>query len=263
MTANTLVQPMPAIFIGHGSPMNALERNDITREWQKLGARFPSPKTILMISAHWTATTAVTAMIKPRTIHDFGGFPDALFQAKYSAPGDPALAAHIVEILAPLHVALDQSWGLDHGAWSVLMQMYPEATIPVVQLSIDLTKSARFHYDLGCALASLRNEGVMIIGSGNIVHNLRRLDPLADGVGYDWAQRFHQKMRAAILAGNFDAVIDYENLGNDAEFAVPTTEHFLPLLYILGCKTAADQIEIFCDELMMGSISMMSVLITE
>lgn len=251
---------MPAIFFGHGSPMNALEDNRYTQEWHALAQRFPRPKAILSVSAHWTTRgTAVTAMAAPQTIHDFGGFPQALFDVRYPAPGDPALAARVAALLAPLPVFLDQQWGLDHGTWSVLIKAYPAADIPVLQLSLDVTQPAAFHFELGRKLAALREEGVMVIGSGNVVHNLRRMDPQSPG--YDWAVRFNQAMKQAMLDDDFDTVVNYTTLGQDASLSVPTSEHFLPLLYVLGAKTAEDQLEITTEGMELGAISMMSVVV--
>lgn len=249
----------PAIFLGHGSPMNALEDNQFTAVWQTLGARF-QPKAILVISAHWmTSAVAVTAMSQPKTIHDFGGFPPALFAAQYPAPGSPELAQRVAQLLAPMVVHQDHAWGLDHGSWSVLMKMYPAAEIPVVQLSLNMNKAEAFHFSLGQRLASLRDEGVMILASGNVVHNLRRLDP--NVAGFEWAHTFNQHIRSAIENQDFAAVIDYARFGNEARLSVPTVEHYLPLLYVLGAKRDADRIEIHADDLVMGSISMMSVVV--
>lgn len=256
----------PAIFLGHGSPMNALEENQFTQAWQALGQRFGKPKAILAISAHWmTSAVAVTAMTQPKTIHDFGGFPAALFAQQYPAPGDPALAQHIADILAPLTVHQDHSWGLDHGTWSVLVKMYPDAQVPVVQLSLNLHENEAFHFALGQKLAALREEGVMILASGNIVHNLRLLDPRANGqqAGFDWAHQFNDHIRHAIEQRDFAAVVNYQLFGNSAKLSVPTVEHYLPLLYVLGAADSEDNLEIICDELVMGSISMMSVVVQQ
>ena len=256
----SVITRMPAIFYGHGSPMNALEDNAYTRVWESFATRFARPKAILVVSAHWTTHgTAVTAMSAPKTIHDFGGFPQALFDMQYPAPGDPALAAHVAQLLAPLPVQLDVQWGLDHGAWSVLIKTYPKADIPVLQLSLDMTQPAAYHFALGQKLAVLRDEGVMIIGSGNVVHNLRRMDP--HSAGFDWAQRFNLAMRTAIASGQFDQVVNYESLGQDATLAVPTTEHFLPLLYVLGARVGDEAIAITTEGMELGAISMMSVVI--
>lgn len=251
----------PAIFFGHGSPMNAIEDNQFTAMWEQLGKQFPKPKAILAISAHWmTTNVAVTAMSKPRTIHDFGGFPPALFAANYPAPGSPELAQRISQLLGPMHVHQDHTWGLDHGTWSVLIKMYPAADIPIVQLSLNLHEGEDFHFRLGKQLASLRDEGIMIIASGNIVHNLRRLDMRIDG--FDWAQRFDTQIQEAILRGDFASVVNYTQYGQDAQLSVPTVEHYLPLLYVLGAKREGDQIAIVNKELVMGAISMTSVVIT-
>lgn len=251
---------MPAIFYGHGSPMNALDDNPYTRVWQGFAARFAQPKAILAISAHWTTHgTAVTAMSAPKTIHDFGGFPKALFEVNYPAPGDSPLAARVAQILAPLPVRMDQEWGLDHGTWSVLVKTYPQANVPVVQLSLDMTQPAAFHFALGQKLARLRDEGIMIIASGNVVHNLARMNPRSSG--YDWAQRFNLAMRTAILDGQFEQVVNYQALGQDAALSVPTSEHFLPLLYVLGARIEDEPIEIVAEGMELGSISMMSVVI--
>lgn len=256
----SLITRMPAIFYGHGSPMNALDDNAYTRVWHSLAERFARPKAILVISAHWTTRgTEVTAMAVPKTIHDFGGFPKALFDVRYPAPGDPSLAARVAEILAPLPVKMDHNWGLDHGTWSVLIKAYPKADIPVIQLSLDMDKGASFHFALGQKLACLRDEGVMIIGSGNVVHNLARMDPRSSG--YDWALRFNSVMRGAILAGQFEQVVNYQSLGADAALSVPTSEHFLPLLYILGARLADEPVEIVAEGMELGAISMMSVVV--
>jgi 4,5-DOPA dioxygenase extradiol len=254
---------MPAVFYGHGSPMNVIEDNAHTRAWQRLGTRLPRPKAILSVSAHWTTRgTAVTAMPAPNTIHDFGGFPQALFDVRYPAPGEPELAARVARLLAPVTLApvqLDQSWGLDHGTWSVLVKTYPEATIPVLQLSVDITQPPAYHFALGRQLAALRDEGVLIIGSGNVVHNLARLDPASRGA--DWARRFDAAMRQSMLAGQFEQVVNYRDLGSDAALSVPTPEHFLPLLYVLGAHRADEPIEIVTEGIELGSISMTSVLV--
>ncbi len=250
---------MPVIFFGHGSPMNTLASNRYTDAWRKLGASVPTPKAILAISAHWvTRGTAVTAMAKPRTIHDFGGFPQALYDIQYPAPGDPALAARVRELLAPLDVQLDQNWGLDHGTWSVLAHAFPDASIPVVQLSMDGTKPARFHYDLGKRLAPLRGEGVLIVGSGNVVHNLMRMRRGDGAAAYDWSKRFNQQVRAALASGKHQVLIDFEHLGEDARLAVPTPEHYLPLLYIAALQAADEAMVFAVDGYEAGSLGMLS-----
>jgi 4,5-DOPA dioxygenase extradiol len=208
---------MPAVFFGHGSPMNALEQNRYTETWRRIGASLPEPKAILCVSAHWmTRGTAVTAMDKPRTIHDFGGFPQELFEVQYPAPGSLHLAARVRELLAPVDVQQDQSWGLDHGTWSVLAHVYPDANLPVVQLSLDASQPPRYHYDLGARLAPLRDEGVLIVGSGNVVHNLGRMQWAEDARPYDWATRFNETVRAHIAAREHQALIDYPSLGETA-----------------------------------------------
>jgi len=241
--------------------MNALGSNVYTEAWRRIGEQTPRPQAILSISAHWYLPfTGVTVSTAPRTIHDFGGFPRELYQVQYPAPGDPALARRVRDLLAPLDVTLDDSWGLDHGTWSVLKHAYPAADIPVVQLSIDETRQASFHFDVGKKLAPLRDEGVLIIGSGNIVHNLHTyawgrqiLDP------YDWAVRFERTARAAMLAGDFGPLISYETLGRDALLSIPTPDHYLPLLYVLGCHQQAETIHFPVEGVDGGSISMLSV----
>jgi 4,5-DOPA dioxygenase extradiol len=250
---------MPVIFFGHGSPMNTLASNGYTEAWRKLGASVPTPKAVLAISAHWvTRGTAVTAMTKPRTIHDFGGFPQALYDVQYPAPGDPALAARVREMLAPLEVHLDQAWGLDHGTWSVLVHAFPDAGIPVVQLSMDGTKPARFHYDLGRQLAPLRDEGVLIVGSGNVVHNLMLMRRGDGAAAYDWSKRFNERVRAALISGEHQVLIDFEHLGEDARLSVPTPEHYLPLLYIAALQAADESIDFAVDGYEAGSLGMLS-----
>jgi len=250
---------MPALFIGHGSPMNALERNRYTEAWRALGASLPRPSAVLCISAHWlTRGLAVTAMPVPRTIHDFGGFPQALFDVQYLAPGDELMAQRVCEMLRPLPVALDTEWGLDHGAWSVLVHLFPKADVPVLQLSLDATQPASFHYAIGQQLAALRDEGVLIVGSGNVVHNLRRLN-MRSGAAYDWATRFESFARRAITARDHVALIDWSALGADAALSVPTPEHYWPLLPVLGAQAADETAEIVVDGIELGSISMLAV----
>lgn len=252
---------MPAIFFGHGNPMNALSHNVYTEAWRLIGERAVRPKAILSISAHWYVPgTGVSISTAPRTIHDFGGFPQELFQVQYPAPGDPALAHRVQQLLAPLDVTFDNSWGLDHGTWSVLKHVYPAADVPVVQLSIDETKPAQFHFEIGKKLAPLREEGVLIIGSGNLVHNLHSYawgqhprDP------YDWAVRFETEARGIMLAGEYEPLVNYEELGRDALLSVPTPEHYLPLLYILGVRQNNDKIDFPVEGVDGGSISMLSV----
>lgn len=250
---------MPALFIGHGSPMNALEHNRYTEAWRALGAALPKPKAVLCISAHWlTRGLAVTAMPQPRTIHDFGGFPQALFDVQYPAPGDAVMAQRIYEVLKPLPVALDTEWGLDHGAWSVLAHLFPKADVPVVQLSLDASQPADCHYAIGQKLAPLRDEGVLIVGSGNVVHNLRRLN-LQTGAAYDWATRFEAFARQAITARDHAALIHWQTQGADAALSIPTAEHYWPLLPVLGTQAADEPAEIVIDGIELGSISMLTV----
>ena len=250
---------MPAIFFGHGSPMNTLEHNQYTDAWRQLGELAGRPKAILAISAHWyTQATAVTAMTRPKTIHDFYGFPQELFDVQYPAPGDPDLAARVHELLAPVDVALDHSWGLDHGTWSVLKHAFPDADIPVVQLAIDATKPAAFHHTIGAHLAPLRDEGVLVIGSGNVVHNLRLIG-WGGGAPYDWAKRFNDYVRDALSTGEYQRLIHYEQAGADARLAVPTPEHYLPLLYVLGARRDDEPLQIAIDGIEIRSIGMLSV----
>ena len=252
---------IPAIFFGHGNPMNAVTSNTWTEGWRRIGEQVTRPKAILSISAHWYAPgTGVTVSTAPRTIHDFGGFPAELYRVRYPAPGDPVLASRVQGLLAPLDVALDDSWGLDHGTWSVLKHAWPAADVPVVQLSIDESRPAAFHFDVGRRLAPLRDEGVLIIGSGNLVHNLHAYawgrharDP------YDWAVRFESAARAFMLAGDFEPLVNYEALGKDALLSIPTPDHYLPLLYVLGCRQQGDGIGFPVEGVDGGSISMLSV----
>lgn len=257
-----LSETMPVLFLGHGSPMNAIEENQFVAGFRKAAQQIPTPQAILCISAHWyTRGTKVTAMEMPKTIHDFGGFPQALFDVQYPAPGSPDLAEFTQEILAPTSVELDESWGLDHGAWSVIKHMYPDANIPVVQLSIDYTQPASFHFELAQRLQSLRQKGILIIGSGNIVHNLRMVDFNnfnTVGYAYDWAQEAHQVINDRLLNGNFKELMDYQKLGKAVQLAVPTPDHYLPMIYSLGLKSEKEDLSLFNDELLAGSISMTS-----
>lgn len=254
---------MPALFFGHGNPMNAIEENAYTESWAAIGKRLPKPKAILAISAHWyLPATLVTAMEKPRTIHDFGGFPRPLYEVEYPAPGSPELASRIQELAGDVAaVQRDQrSWGLDHGTWSVLCRVYPEADIPVVQLSIDETQEPAFHFELGRQLVPLRDEGVLVIGSGNLVHNLHTYawgrHPVEP---FDWAVRFEKRARELLTAADFEPLIDYESLGNDALLSVPTPDHYLPLLYVLGLHRDSDRVSFPVEGVDGGSISMLSV----
>ncbi|MET0182701.1 MAG: 4,5-DOPA dioxygenase extradiol [Caulobacterales bacterium] len=257
---------MPAIFFGHGSPMIALENNATTKTWAALGLAVGTPKAILCVSAHWlTRGTAVTAMPNPKTIHDFGAFPRALFEVQYPAPGSPQLARRVQEVLAPLPVHLDEeAWGLDHGTWSVLGKAFPSANIPVVQLSMDATRDAAWHYALGRRLRVLRDEGVLIVGSGNIVHNLPRMDFAArQRQPYDWAERFNNYIRNAIAEDAPLRAVNYESLGSDAALAVPTPDHYWPLLYVLGARGDGETARFLPDHIEHGSLSMTSVLFGE
>jgi 4,5-DOPA dioxygenase extradiol len=252
---------MPVVFFGHGSPMNTLERNKYTESWRALGESIPQPKAILCVSAHWyTEGTAVTAMEKPKTIHDFYGFPQALFDVQYPAPGDPRLAGRVRGLLEPVDVQLDESWGLDHGTWSVLKHAYPDAKIPVVQLSIDGTKPPAFHYEIGKRLAPLRDEGVLVAGSGNVVHNLR-LMKRGGGPAFDWAVRFNEKVREALASRDHRALIEFERLAEDARLAVPTPEHYLPLLYIAALQREDEPMSLVVDGYEMGSLSMLTAVV--
>jgi len=252
---------LPVMFIGHGSPMNTLEDNRFTQVWRNIGHALPRPTAILAVSAHWyVPELAVTAMEMPRTIHDFGGFPQALFDFQYPAAGSPALAARVQALLNPLTVAADQSWGLDHGTWSVLAHVFPNADIPVVQLSVDRTRPHSFHYRLGQQLAALRDEGVLILGSGNIVHNLAAIKWDEHAAPYDWAKRFEERVKEKLQQRDHAALIDYPDLDPEAQRAVPTAEHYLPLLPILGALRDDDEISFPVEGIHMGSLSMLSML---
>jgi 4,5-DOPA dioxygenase extradiol len=256
-----MTKPMPAIFFGHGNPMNALASNAWTEGWAAIGASVPRPKAVLVVSAHWyLPATLVTAMAAPRTIHDFGGFPRELSEVEYPAPGEPDVARHVQSLLAPVSVGLDNKWGLDHGTWSVLCHVFPEADVPVVQLSIDETQPAEFHYEIGRRLAPLRDEGVLIMGSGNLVHNLHAyawgrhpVEPLA------WAVRFEERAREMMLSGHHEPLINYEALGRDAQLSAPTPDHYLPLLYVLALKRETDAVSFPVEGFDGGSISMLTV----
>jgi len=253
---------MPAVFFGHGSPMNALAHNRYTQAWREFGRTAPRPTAVLAISAHWFMPgTAVTAMAKPQTIHDFGGFPRALSEYQYPAPGNPALAQRVREILAPLAVRADEKWGLDHGTWSVLTHVYSKADIPVVQLSIDSAQMPAFHYDLGKRLAPLRDEGVLIAGFGNVVHNLGKLNWKEDAPALDWAKRFNDAVRERVINRDHQPLVDYESLGDDARLSIPTPEHYLPLLYILGLQEQDEAASVLVDGIQNASISMLSVVV--
>jgi 4,5-DOPA dioxygenase extradiol len=252
---------MPAVFFGHGNPMNAIQQNAYTEGWSAIGRALPRPRAILSVSAHWHVPgTWVTAAIAPRTIHDFGGFPRELYEVRYPAPGDAALASRVQSLLAPVPVGRDTHWGIDHGTWSVLCHVFPEATVPVVQLSIDDTQPPSFHYALAKRLAPLRGEGVLVMGTGNLVHNLH-----AYGWGrrivapYDWALRFEERARTLMKGGEDGPLIAYEALGNDAVLAVPTPEHYLPLLYVLALREPGESVRFPVEGFDGGSVSMTSV----
>ncbi len=253
---------MPLLFLGHGSPMNAIEENEFVQGFREAAKKIPKPKAILCISAHWeTKGTFVTAMQNPPTIHDFGGFPKALFDVQYPAPGSPALAEETQKAIHSTKIELDNSWGLDHGAWSVLKHMYPEANIPVIQMSLDYSRKPQFHYELAKELSALRKSGVLIIGSGNMVHNLGMVawDKLKQNFAFEWAEEASEKMKSAILSGNHDSLINFQNQGKSFDLAIPTPEHFLPLLYILSLKQKDEDLNLFNDKALAGSLSMTSV----
>jgi len=251
---------MPAFFMGHGSPMNGIEDNVFSRSWADLGRALPEPAAVLCISAHWlTDGTHVTAMEQPRTLHDFYGFPQALFNVNYPAPGSPAWAQETASAITRTQVGLDHEWGLDHGTWSVVKHMYPEAKIPVLQLSIDYAKPPLYHYELAKELISLRNNGVLIIGSGNMVHNLRMLNWRQPDAGFDWAEEMNETFKSLIEEGQHDKLIDYNSLGASARLAIPTPDHYLPLIYALGLRDKSESVAFFNDSLSMGSVSMTSV----
>src|SRR6476619_36519 len=256
-------QVMPVLFIGHGSPMNGIEDNEFSRRWTKMAKEIPTPAAVLVVSAHWfTKGTRITSMDFPKTIHDFGGFPQELFDVQYKAPGNPVLAKETAELLHSAHVELDHDWGLDHGTWTVVRHMYPDANIPVLQLSIDYTKGPQYHYDLAKELYALRKKGVLIIGSGNMVHNLRMVawDKLNDAeYAYDWAIQMNETFKELIQSGNHKPLIKYSGLGREAMLAIPTQEHYLPLMYTLGLKTNKDEVSFFNDKAVGGSLTMTSV----
>jgi len=253
---------MPVLFVGHGNPMNAIEENEFVAGFRKAGETIPRPNAVVCVSAHWeTRGTFVTAMEKPRTIHDFGGFPRALFEVQYPAPGSPQLAEEVRRQVTRTEVGLDDRWGLDHGAWSVIKHFYPEADIPVVEMSLDRSQPAQYHYELARQLAPLRKKGVLIVGSGNMVHNLRMVawDRLETPFGFDWALEAAEKMRTAILSGDHRLLIDYAAQGKVFDLAIPTPEHFLPLLYSLALKEEGEPVSLFNDKPVGGSLTMTSV----
>jgi 4,5-DOPA dioxygenase extradiol len=252
--------PMPVLFLGHGSPMNALEDNPFSQGWRALGKDLPKPVSILCISAHWeTRGTYVTGMVEPRTIHDFGGFPQELFAVRYPAPGSAALAQSTQQAVTSAHIGIDHQWGLDHGAWSVLVHLFPKADVPVVQLSLDRGLSPREHYELARELAVLRSKGVLIIGSGNMVHNLGVLNWNDPDGGYDWAIEAGTRMKELIVSNEHAQLVDYSAQGRAFQLSIPTPEHYLPLLYTLGLKTVNEPVSLFNDRTVMGSIAMTSV----
>ena len=250
---------MPILFIGHGSPMNAIEDNEFSRAWSEAGKTLPHPKAILAISAHWeTSGTKVTAMEKPKTIYDFYGFPKELYEVTYPAPGSPDLVQTVRKVIKLTEVQPDMTWGLDHGTWSVLHRMFPKADVPVVQMSLDRSKGPQHHYQLGQQLKELRNEGVLIVSSGNIVHNLR-MTVFDDNLKFDWAEAFDAKVKQWILADDHEPLVEYEKQGREAELAINSAEHYLPLLYTLGVKDEGEPISFFADKVTYGAISMRSV----
>ena len=254
---------MPVLFVGHGSPMNAIEENEFVKAWRDLGKSIPGPEAILCISAHWeTRGTFVTAMPKPPTIHDFGGFPQELYDIYYPAPGSPELASSVKRAITSASVGLDERWGLDHGAWSVIRNIYPSAEVPVIEMSLDYNQTPQKHYELAKELASFRKKGVLIIGSGNMVHNLRMIAwDHADkpDYGFDWAISANEIFKNLILENNHRDLINYSGLGRDVQLAVPTPDHFLPLLYSLALKEENESVSFFNDNIVMGSLSMISL----
>lgn len=254
---------MPVLFLGHGSPMNAVEENEFVKGFRDVAKEIPNPNAILCVSAHWeTRGTFVTAMEKPMTIHDFGGFPQALFEVQYPAPGSPELARETKSLVKKADVGLDEKWGLDHGAWSVIKHMYPNADVPIIQMSLDYSQTPQFHYELARELKSLREKGVLIVGSGNMVHNLKMVawDKLnADEYGFDWAIEASEKMKKYILSGDHKQLIDFRSQGKSFDLAIPTPEHYLPLLYSLALKDESENVSLFNDKAVAGSLTMTSV----
>lgn len=262
MITHDSTAPMPVLFVGHGNPMNAIEENEFVEGWRSIGKTLPPPSAILCISAHWeTRGTLVTAMEKPMTIHDFGGFPKTLFDVQYPAPGSPELAKETQQLIHKTEVGLDEKWGLDHGAWSVIKHIYPEAGIPVVEMSLDYFRTPREHYELAKELAPLRRKGVLIIGSGNIVHNLRRVDwnRFTDNFGFDWALEANEKIKQYILDGNHKQLLDIRSQGSAFQLAVPSPEHYLPLIYTLALQEKNEHATFFNDKPVAGALTMTSV----
>ena len=254
-----VTEAIPLLFLGHGNPMNAITDNEFSRAWRALGEKLPRPHAILCVSAHWeTPGTRVTAMEKPTTIHDFGGFPRELYEVQYPAPGSPALAGEMKRTITRTSVELDHEWGLDHGSWSVIRHLFPGADVPVVQMSLDYTKPARWHYELARELSAFRRKGILIMGSGNVVHNLRMADWNKAG-GFDWALGANERIKALIAENDHQRLIDYQSLGRELELAVPTPEHYLPLLYVLALKQEKESVTFFNDKTELGSISMVSL----
>lgn len=253
---------MPLLFVGHGSPMNAIEDNEFSQRWFAMGKEIPQPKAVLCISAHWlTRGTHVTAMEHPETIHDFGGFPKALFDVQYPAPGNPVLAGEVKELIKSTDVGLNHDWGLDHGTWSVVKQMYPDAKVLVLQLSIDYAKPAQYHFDLAKELSALRKKGVLIIGSGNMVHNLGMIafDKFNEpNYGFDWAYEMNAVFKKNISERNYQPLINYESLGAAAKLAIPTPDHYYPMIYSLGLIEKSDDVSFFNDKAVAGSLTMTS-----
>lgn len=256
-------EKLPVLFIGHGSPMNGIEDNEFSRTWSKFGNEIPKPKAVLVISAHWlTNGTHITVMNNPKTIHDFGGFPQALFDVHYPAKGNPELAKYTSELITSTNIGLDHDWGLDHGTWTVVRHMYPNADIPVLQLSIDYNKPAEYHYNLAKQLASLRKKGVLIIGSGNMIHNLRMVawDKLSEAeYGFDWAIEMNTLFKEKIGNNDFKSLLDYEKLNKAAKLAIPTPDHYFPLIYAMALQDNSDEVRFFNDKLVGGSLNMTSV----
>ena len=259
-------EKLPVIFMGHGSPMNGIEDNTFSKRWKEMGKAISIPKAVLCISAHWlTNGTKITAMSQPQTIHDFGGFPQALFDVQYPAPGDPTLAAETANMIKKTSVGLDHEWGLDHGTWSVVKNMYPLANIPVLQLSIDYNQPLQYHYELAKELSELRKKGVLIIGSGNMIHNLRMVawDKMnVSNYGFDWAIEMNTTFKKYITDKNHQALIDYQKMGPSAMLAIPTPDHYIPLIYTLALQDKEDNVSFFNDELVAGSLNMTSVFIS-
>lgn len=253
---------MPILFVGHGNPMNAISENSFTQGWANVAKNIPKPAAILCVSAHWlTRGTHVTAMEQPKTIHDFGGFPKELFAVQYPAPGSPETAKLVQESITTTHVGADHEWGLDHGTWSVLVKMYPEADIPVLQLSIDYPQTGKYHYELGKQLANLRRKGILIVASGNIVHNLRMAKFEENPTPYDWAIEFDDLSKKLIANGEHDKLMNYQTLGEAAKLSIPTPDHYYPLMYILGLQEKGEEVQFFNEELAFGSGSMRSLII--